>query len=283
MQRRDFLRSLTGACCAAGTLMLDPLRPHFRLAHAATGKTLVAIFQRGGCDGLNTVVPYGEDEYYHLRPTLAIDHPNTGNPEAALDLNGFFGLHPGLAALAPIYQAGSLAILPTVHYPSANRSHFDSQAFIESGATTKYPDGWLNRHLAMQPVSATLRAVGFGNTLVHSLQGAEIVSAFNNLESFSFGLTNAEDTALRSRLAQVYNQPIDFSRAYREDTHDFGQAMLHDLDVIKGLNPEQYSPANGAVYPETAFGQATWMASISNTSRTLPVALPPSIPIWDHS
>jgi uncharacterized protein (DUF1501 family) len=201
------------------------------------------------------VVPYGEDAYYRARPLLAVAPPNAGNPAAAVALNSFFGLHPGLAPLVPIYQAGHLAVLPAVHYTNATRSHFDGQAFLESGTTTRQPDGWLNRHLTTRPVSAELRAVSFGNTLAHALRGAEVVSAFQDLEAFSFGLDRAEDEALWQRLDQVYSQSPDLLRAYREDMHDFGQRMLHDLGLVKELNPQQYQPANGAVYPETSFGQ----------------------------
>lgn len=281
MQRRDMLRSLLGACCAAGTLMLDhPWRPRFRIARAATGKTLVVLFQRGGCDGLNMVVPYGDDEYYRLRPTLAIVPPNAGNPASAVPVNGFFGLHPGLTALAPIYQAGNLAILPTVHYPNGSRSHFDGQAFLESGGTTRFPDGWLNRYLTTSPVSATLRAVGFGNTLWHSLRGAEVVSAFMTLDQ-SFGLPAGEEAALSQRLAQMYSQPPDLSRAYREDTQDFGQALLRDISTVRDLQPQQYLPANGAVYPDTLLGlQLRQTAQLIRSGVGLEVAAL-SMPRWD--
>ena len=256
MQRRDFLRALIGTCCAAGALTLDsPWRPSFRIAQAATGKTLVVIFQRGGCDGLNTVVPYGDDDYYQLRPTIAIAPPRAGDSEAAINLNGFFGLHPGLAALAPIYQEGAMAILPTVHYPDATRSHFDSQTLIESGALTKYPDGWLNRHLSTQPVDATLRAASFGHTLTHALRGVEVVSSFNSLTTFTFGLAVEEETALVERLTQVYGQIPDLSRVYHQDVYDFGKTAVRDLSVINSIDPSQYSPANGAVYPDSSYGQ----------------------------
>ena len=74
-------------------------------------KILVAIFQRGAVDGLNVVVPHGEQSYYDLRPTIAIPRPN-GTADAAIDLDGFFGLHPSLAPLKPIYDAGQLADRP---------------------------------------------------------------------------------------------------------------------------------------------------------------------------
>src|SRR3984885_3913087 len=124
-------------------------------------KILVAIFQRGAVDGLNVVVPFGEQRYYELRPSIAIPKPD-GTPQSAVDLDGFFGLHPSLAPLKPIYDAQHLAIVDAVGSPDPTRSHFDAQDYMESG-TPGYkgaPDGWLNRALPIQPGPASpLRAV----------------------------------------------------------------------------------------------------------------------------
>src|SRR5580765_5687929 len=102
LTRRFFLKSSGLALVSFG------VAPHVltRAAYAAeTGtrrkKTLVAVFQRGACDGLNTVVPFGEKAYYALRPSIAVPAPRGGSKEAALDLDGFFGLHPALEPLWP--------------------------------------------------------------------------------------------------------------------------------------------------------------------------------------
>lgn len=260
MNRRGFLTSFVGASCAACALAFDnPLRPRFRTAEAATGKTLVVVFQRGGCDGLNTVVPYGDDRYYNLRPTIAIAPPTAGNSEAAMPLEDdthpdFFGLHPALAAFDPIYKAGDLVVMPAVHYPEASRSHFDSQAFIESADTVKSFDGWLNRHLSTLPTAADLRAVGFGSTLPHALKGPEIVSAFQNLAHFNLGLPEGESDTLLQRLTPIYDQTLNLHVPYQESLHDFGRVLVHDLDVVNRVTATPYAPANGAVYPSSSFG-----------------------------
>lgn len=260
MNRRDLLKSVVGASCAACAFAFDnPLRPRFRMAQAATGKTLVVVFQRGGCDGLNTVVPYGDDEYYKLRPTIAIAPPNAGDPEAAIPLSDrihadFFGLHPALAAFDSIYQAGDLAVMPTVHYPEASRSHFDGQAFIESADTLKTADGWLNRHLSTSAVAADLRAVGFGGALPQALKGPEIVSAFNNLTHFDLGLPEAEADTLLQNLGPIYGQVPDLRVPYQEPLHEFGRVLVHDLDVVRQITALPYAPANGAVYPNSGLG-----------------------------
>lgn len=115
-------------------------------------KSLIVIFQRGGCDGLNVVVPYGEDAYYRLRPTIAI--AKAGQANGALDLNGFFGLHPAMASLHKLYQQGAVAVFPAVHYPNATMSHFDSELYIENAVVNKNSNGWLNRHLETLPATA---------------------------------------------------------------------------------------------------------------------------------
>ena len=150
--RRLFLKSSGLAMFGVGTAPMW-------LARAADSsrprkKILVAVFQRGAVDGLNVVVPFGEKNYYALRPTIAIPAPKAGAESVvvntAIDLDGFFGLHPALAPLKPIYDANKLAIVHAVGSPDPTRSHFDAQDYMESGTpghkgTT---DGWLNRALA---------------------------------------------------------------------------------------------------------------------------------------
>ena len=91
----------------------------------------MAVFQRGAADGLNVVVPFGDPDYYALRPTIGIPKPD-GTTNAALDLDGFFGLHPALAPLVPVFQAGELAIVEAAGSPDPTRSHFDAQDYMES-------------------------------------------------------------------------------------------------------------------------------------------------------
>ena len=94
-------------------------------------KVLVTIFQRGAVDGLNMIVPFGEPAYYRSRPSIAIPRPNAG-PGAALDLDGFFGLHPRLSPLKPLYDAGQLAVVHACGSPDGTRSHFDAQDYMET-------------------------------------------------------------------------------------------------------------------------------------------------------
>src|SRR6266403_1547523 len=118
-------------------------------------KQLVVLFQRGAADGLNIVVPFGEQNYYRMRPTIAIPEPRRGAADCAVDLDGFFGLHPSLASLAPLFRSNELAIVHAAGSPDPTRSHFDAQDFMESGTPglKATEDGWLNRALETMPVS----------------------------------------------------------------------------------------------------------------------------------
>src|SRR5207302_6511220 len=126
--RRIFLRN--GALAVVGTAAL----PSF-LTRAADGalslgrgnQRLVVIFQRGAADGLNIVVPHGEPAYYSMRPSINIPR------NAVLDLDGFFGLHPAMASLRPLWNQRHLAIVHAAGSPDPTRSHFDAQDFMESG------------------------------------------------------------------------------------------------------------------------------------------------------
>ncbi len=109
-------------------------------------KRLVVLFQRGAADGLNIVVPHGESAYYAMRPSIAIPRPNRGQ-ESAIDLDGFFGLHPSMASFKPLWDEKRLAIVHAAGSPDNTRSHFDAQDYMESGTpgVKSTEDGWLNR------------------------------------------------------------------------------------------------------------------------------------------
>src|SRR5438046_5000656 len=182
--RRIFLRN--GALAVAGTAAI----PSF-LTRAAYGalesgnrpQRLVVIFQRGAADGLNIVVPHGEPAYYAMRPSINIPR------KEVLDLDGFFGLHPSLAALQPIWNQKHLAIVHAAGSPDPTRSHFDAQDFMESGTPglKATNDGWLNRTLRSLPVSpekSAFRAIALAPALPRILTGAERAMAVDNINDF---------------------------------------------------------------------------------------------------
>src|SRR6186713_3613204 len=166
MNRRVFVKS--GALSLV-TLGLSPSflrRTAFAmdLPRAAKGKTLIVLFQRGAADALNVVVPFGDRNYYAARPQLAINTPaRTSGPAGAIDLDGFFGLHPSLSSFKPLWDRGLLVPIHAVGSPSSTRSHFDAQDYMETGTpdVKGTPDGWLNRYLAVQGTCAECSANPF--------------------------------------------------------------------------------------------------------------------------
>ncbi len=259
MNRREFLSRLmtvpvTTSLFLTGSSSLRNLGKAF----ASTGKTLVVIFQRGGCDGLNTVVPYGDLNYVKLRPNLAIAPPDSGKGGEALDLDGFFGLHPSLAPLHTIYHLpeSPMAIFPTVHYSDASRSHFDGEIYIESGSSYGYgaQDGWLNRHLTSLAGEGQLRAVAFRFGLPHSLKGEANVSTFTDLSDL--GLEGSEASKdFATRLRTIFSQSIDPEDTNRAALHASGLTILDNIDSLGTIDTQNYQPENGAVYPEGTYGR----------------------------
>jgi uncharacterized protein (DUF1501 family) len=249
MNRRNFLKTVTTSSFAGMTALSgNPFSAKVKLAHAAAGKTLVVLFQRGGCDGLNTVIPYGDANYYNLRPTIAVAPPSANDNTSAIDLDGFFGLHPALAPLKPFYDAGQLAVMPTVHYPDASRSHFDSQQFIESAHRSRDIDGWLNRYLFVTPGEGEIRAISFGSELAQALRGPVTVSSTSGLSSFNLGVAEAESDTLLTNLSSAYDALSADGRAYRQLVQRFGSRMIDDMSALRDIDVSNYQPENGAEY-----------------------------------
>ena len=258
--RRVFLRSSSLAVVSFGVL------PRFlaRTALAVEGtrrKTLVVLFQRGACDGLNTVVPYGESAYRSLRPSIAVPPPN-GGKEAALDLDGFFGLHPALEPLLPAWREGSLAVVHAVGSPDATRSHFDAQDFMESGTPGRKAtdDGWMNRCLKAQPDPAAtpFRAVALTPTIPRSLAGPAPAIALRNLSDFALRPTAGPP------LAPGF-----------EDVYAATQ-------FLKSADPSRYTPAAGARYPRGPLGDSLrQVAQLIKAGVGLELAFT-DVGGWDH-
>src|SRR3982074_3344916 len=186
--RRYFLKQ--GGVAMVG---LSAMPAFLQRAVAATPmpnkKQLVVLFQRGAADGLNILVPFAEPNYYRLRPTIAIPEPRRGVVgEAAIDLDGYFGLHPSLAPLEPLFHKNQLAIVHAAGSPDPTRSHFDAQDFMESGTPglKATEDGWLNRAIESVPEenASPFRAVAMGPNLPRMLHGSASAIALPDLRQF---------------------------------------------------------------------------------------------------
>ena len=276
ISRRYFLKS--GGIAMLGMASL----PSFlQRAVAATvspnKKKMVVLFQRGAMDGLNVVVPFAEPNYYQMRPSIAIPQPQRGGAEAALDLDGFFGLHPSLQPLQALFQKGELAVVQAVGSPDPTRSHFDAQDFMESGTpgVKSTDDGWLNRALQITPQDhpSPFRAVAFGPYLPRTLQGSVSALAIPDLKQFKmYGPQQTVEGGFESMYAQTVDQAL----------RGVGQETFEAIDQLKRINPDLYEPENGAQYPKSRFGQSLMeIAELFKADLGLEVAFLDSGG-WDH-
>jgi uncharacterized protein (DUF1501 family) len=245
--RRIFLKGSALAMFGVGSMPAWLTRSLYAADSTETRKKiLVAIFQRGAVDGLNMVVPFGEPRYYDLRPSIAIPRPD-GTPNSALDLDGFFGLHPALAPLKPLYNGRHLAIVDAVGSPDPTRSHFDAQDYMESGTPGfKGADGWLNRALPAQtgPASA-LRAVSLGDSLARSLRGHNDAISVRSLNDFQ-----VHDPRGAATFESMYENSLDAT------LHGTGKETFNGVKIMQSVHKQAYVPANGANYGNGGFGKS---------------------------
>ena len=260
MNRRFFIRS--GGVAFAGFGLMSAA-PSFlqrvvlgQTRERLTGgrrKTLIAIFQRGAVDGLNMVVPHGERAYYDLRPAIAIAKPQAGNAEAALNLDGFFGLHPSLAPYKPLWDSKRLAIVHAAGSPDNTRSHFDAQDYMESGTPglKSTEDGWLNRYLQSKadPERNVFRAVSMTQLTPRAMQGKAQTLAISNLADFTIR-AGQNSASVQGGFEAIYGQTVN------DVLGGTGKETFAAVNYLKQVNPAQYLPANGAQYPRTPFGNS---------------------------
>src|SRR5450755_452723 len=248
--RRIFLRS--GALAVVGTAAIPAFltRAAFSAVEAGMGnKRLVVIFQRGAADGLNIVVPHGEQGYYAMRPSINIPR------NAVIDLDGFFGLHPSLSAFQPLWDQRQLAIVHAAGSPDPTRSHFDAQDFMESGTpgVKATDDGWLNRTLRALPDTAAnsaFRAIALGPSLPRILSGSEPAVALNNISDFGVGGRNPNAMPISNTFEAMYDHSVD------SVLHGTGQETFEAVKMLKAADPSKYTPAAAANYPKGRFGDS---------------------------
>lgn len=245
---------------------------------AARQKVLIAIFQRGAVDGLNMIVPFGERGYYAARPTLAIAKPGS-NDAAAIDLDGFFGLHPRMRPLKPLWDAGHLAIVHASGSHDDTRSHFAAQDYMESATpgVKSTPDGWMNRYLhAKEHQKATpFRAVALAQQLPRALQGTAPALAIGQIAQFGIRAgraTEMVESSFESEYAAAANSVL----------HSTGREAFDAVKMLKHADPSQYAPSNGAEYPRSPFGESLkQIAQLIKADVGLEVAFAES-GNWDH-
>jgi uncharacterized protein (DUF1501 family) len=247
--RRFFLRN--GALAVAGTAAIPSFLVRSVMAQAAptSSRRLVVIFQRGAADGLNVVVPFREKNYYTMRPGIAIPQ------NQALDLDGFFGLHPSLMPFKSLYDQGHLAIVHAAGSPDMSRSHFDAQDFMESGTpgVKSTYDGWLNRVLQEEDLRrrqqhTAFRALALGSQVPRTLAGKVPAIALSSVNSFAVGGHGPSPSSAANAFEAMYGQSGD------QIFHATGEETFEAVKMLHDANPAQYVPVPGVNYPNSEFG-----------------------------
>lgn len=212
---------------------------------------LVAVFLRGGMDGLSAVFPLaGDDRGYYQESRANIAIPTAGD-NAALPLTSFFGMHPAGAPLFDLYQAQNLAIIHAAGLTSDTRSHFDAMQYMELGTpgSKSGASGWLTRHLESAgnlPPEIIMPAMAAGNLSPTSLAGSRDTIGMTSPNGFRLNMHWSQNTWMRHTLREMYVG----------DTwlHAAGERTLNAVDVVELANPGGYTPENGADYPDGSFG-----------------------------
>ncbi|HXQ73866.1 MAG TPA: DUF1501 domain-containing protein [Pyrinomonadaceae bacterium] len=257
MNRRFFIKSGSIALASVGMSLSAPtFLQRALLANERTGgkrKTLVAIFQRGAVDGLNMIVPFGESDYYDLRPSIAIPKPNGNSQESAISLDGFFGLHPSMNSLKSLWDSKRLAIVHASGSPDNTRSHFDAQDYMESATpgVKSTSDGWLNRYLQTRKETevSPFRAISLTQQMPRVMQGRAPVLTMLNVSNFA--IRNGKSSAnVQGGFEAIY------SRDKNELLAETGRETFEAINYLKQANPAQYKPENGAQYPQGQLGRS---------------------------
>ena len=237
LSRRAFLRD--GACALVSLGFAPSFLTRTVAASPRTrGAQLIAVFQRGAVDGLSMVVPYGEADYYRTRPSIAVPRPGAGG-EGVLDLDGFFGLNPRLAPLAPLWERGDLAIVHACGSPDATRSHFDAQDYMETATpgVKSTPDGWLNRYLQARAgeTDSTFRGVALTPQMPRVLQGRASTLAMNEIGQFGIRADGVSDSF-----------EAEYAAAADRLLNGTGRDAFDAMKTLRAADPGRYQPEHGA-------------------------------------
>jgi uncharacterized protein (DUF1501 family) len=258
--RRAFLGKTLQAAGAfvLGNLMLSfPLgRAGVRVAMAnpnigPRGDTFVCIFLRGGADSLSMIVPHADSEYHAQRDSTRIAAPDdlqVDSQQRAINLDGFFGLHPKLAPLQEIYNANDMAFIHATGQPNASHSHFEAMKMVERGVDGLYT-GWLGRHLASYETDnqSPLRAISIGKMLPASLSGEVPALAFKSIDKYHLQGNKSQQKADMQALLQSFYQsddPLSLT----------ANKSFAAMDTFSSIDTKNYQP-RGRAYPQTKFGQ----------------------------
>ncbi len=247
--RRDLLQkggALTLASAAglySGKLFAAP----------ATQHRFLLVFLRGGYDANNLLVPYKSDFYYQSRPTIAIAKPDLKNPQAALQLDGNWALHPALReSVMPLYGRGEALFMPFAGTDDTSRSHFETQDSIEAGQSS----GLKNRDFSS----------GFMNRLSQVINGAKPISFTDAMPTVFKGKTNVPNVSLKGAGKPPFDAHQSAILAAMYDGHPLEQSVREGLDlrqeVGREIDQEMQAANRGAISPKGFELEARRMARL---------------------
>lgn len=275
-----------GAGAGLGMLLAQSAMPRMAFAaeaDAASGAggaagadhTLVCIFLRGGIDGLSTVVPVDDKNYYSARPKTAIPADKTWE----LGSSGY-GMNATFAALKPMWEAKDLALVLGAGSPAVTRSHFDDMDRMElaqGSAPAQVRSGWIARHLASSSTpGGTFRAITIGSQVATALTtNAFETLAMTEIKAFDILGWQAQRPQLLATLDALYGAAGGPVAAAAE-------ATMSAVTGLADLRSGEYTPANGAAYPQTPFGRGLRdIARIIKAGKGLQAACV-DLGGWDH-
>jgi uncharacterized protein (DUF1501 family) len=247
VSRRSFLKLAAAAGALAG-LVTEGLAT--RLAFAATpydGDVLVVLSLRGGFDGLQAIVPAGDPDYLTWRP-------NVGIPSGTLiPLDSMFGMHPAMAPLKPLWDAGSFGVVHAVGMAEPNRSHFSAMEEMERAAPgTSTRTGWIDRVLGLREAGTPFQATQLGDARpAQQFNGPSPELAMYAVDSFGLDAAwDAEQRALWDVALRGLHQGAPAALGAPADV------ALSAIATTAELQEAGYTPENGASYPDTGLGNA---------------------------
>ena len=206
---------------------------------ASAASVLVVVSLRGGADGLSLVVPHGDPGYYAARPGIAIP------PLPLLEKDSFFGLHPAMTDLVPLWQEGIVAAVHATGLPVANRSHFAAMEEMEDadpGSSARV--GWLNRLVSGTPGSSPLQGFSAGtSTIPTSLVGPTFTMSAGRVDDVE--LPGSDEDGRRQKSLQTM---------WHREKSTLGRSMRTTFEAIHAFGPAQAAADNRATYPGSGLG-----------------------------
>ncbi len=264
--RRDILKNIL--LVGGGSLLALGKNSWAFAADRPAEKRLIVVLLRGAVDGLSVVVPYAEEQYYKLRPTIALNKPN--NSGGVLDLDGFFGLHPALSSLLPLWQNKTLAFIHASGSPATTRSHFEAQDILETASLRNFsdPQGWINSLVQQMPAgNSPVQALSIGNVLPKICMGKMNIATMSVAKKAArkHGKALAENQALEL----LYKNNPELLNLYQDGTS--AQAEIMD-NLQDDAQSEMEKASKNALRPDGFVNACNKLSALMRKNSRVQIA-----------